>query len=281
MAAAPRVFWTGRVAGWVRPTPLRDTAHMATWNRALVTGASSGIGREIARQLAGDGTRLVVVARDEQRLDELAAEVDVECEVLVADLADAGGVLRVEDRLRDSYAPIDLLVNNAGFGRQGSFHELDLEREAAVVDVNIVALQRLSHVAASTMVAAGRGGILNVSSIAGFVGAPGTATYAATKAFVTSFSEAIHAELEPLGVHVTALCPGFTRTEFQDRADYDTTNLPNFVWQSAEEVATAGLRGVAANRAVVVPGAKNKIGAGLINVLPGAVRRFVVDRFPR
>jgi short-subunit dehydrogenase len=247
----------------------------------LVTGASSGIGREIARQLAGEGTELVAVARDEQRLDELAAEVDVECEVLVADLANVGGVSRVEDRLRDVSAPIDLLVNNAGFGHQGSFHELDLEREAAVIDVNIVALHRLSHVAASTMVTAGRGGILNVSSMAGFVGAPGTATYAATKAFVTSFSEAIHAELEPLGVHVTVLCPGFTRTEFQDRADYDTTNLPDFVWQSADEVATAGLRGVAANRAVVVPGAKNKIGAGLINVLPGAVRRFAVDKLPR
>lgn len=254
---------------------------MATWNRALVTGASSGIGREMARQLATDGTKLVVVARDEQRLQQLADEVDVECEVAVADLADAGSVSRVEDRLRDASAPIDLLVNNAGFGHQGLFHELDLEREAAVVDVNIVALHRLAHVAAVSMVARGRGGILNVSSISGFLATPGSATYAATKAFVTSLSEAMHSELAPLGVHVSALCPGFTRTEFQDRADYDTSKLPDFVWQSAEEVAAAGLAGVAANRAVVVPGAKNKVGASLINALPRAARRFVVDKFPR
>jgi len=254
---------------------------MATWTRALVTGASSGIGREMARQLAGDGTELVVVARDEQRLLELADEVDVACDVLVADLADSGSVARVEDRLRDTSAPIDLLVNNAGFGHQGLFHELDLEREAAVVDVNIVALHRLAHVAAVQMVQAGRGGILNVSSMAGFMAAPGTATYAATKAFVTSLSEAMHSELAPLGVRVSVLCPGFTRTEFQDRADYDTSKLPDFVWQSAEEVAAAGLAGVAANRAVVVPGVKNKVGASLINLLPGRARRFAMDKFPR
>jgi short-subunit dehydrogenase len=253
---------------------------MARWNRAVVTGASSGIGREIARQLAADGTELVIVARDEGRLEELAAEVGVECEVLVADLAATDALSLVEDRLRDRSRPIDLLVNNAGFGHQGLFHELDLEREAAVVDVNIVALHRLAHVAAATMVVAGRGGILNVSSMAGFVGSPGTATYAATKAFVTSLSEAIHAELEPLGVHVTALCPGFTRTEFQDRADYDTSKLPDFLWQTAAEVAEAGLRGVAANRTVVVPGAKNKIGASVINALPGSVRRFALDKLP-
>ena len=107
------------------------------------------------------------------------------------------------------------------------------------------------------------------------------ATYAATKAFVTALSEAMHAELEPSGVHVTVLCPGFTRTEFQDRADYDTSKLPDFVWQTAEEVAEAGLRGVAANRTVVVPGAKNKLGAGVINVLPGSLRRFALDKLPR
>ncbi len=254
---------------------------MATWTRALVTGASSGIGREIARQLAAEGTELVVVARDEQRLDRLAAEVDVPCEVMVADLADKGGVSRIEDRLRNVSTPIDLLVNNAGFGHQGLFHELDLEREAAVVDVNVVAVHRLAHVAAVVMVGAGHGGILNVSSMAGFMAAPGSATYAATKAFVTSLSEAMHAELEPSGVHVSALCPGFTRTEFQDRADYDTSKLPEFVWQTAEQVAEAGLRGVAANRTVVVPGAKNKIGASVINVMPGSLRRFALDKFPR
>ena len=247
---------------------------------AVVTGASSGIGREIARQLAAEGTELVVVARDEHRLEELATELDVPCEVMVADLADVGGVSRIEDRLRDVSAPIDLLVNNAGFGHQGSFHELDLEREAAVVDVNVAAVHRLAHVAAVAMVAAGRGGILNVSSMAGFMAAPGSATYAATKAFVTSLSEAKHAELEPSGVHVTVLCPGFTRTEFQDRADYDTSKLPDAVWQSAEDVAREGLAGVARNSAIVVPGVQNKVGAAMINVMPRRAMRFAMRRLP-
>lgn len=251
---------------------------MARWTRALVTGASSGIGREIARQLANDGTELVLVARDGDRLDELAEEVEVPCEVLVADLADPTELSYVEDRLRDAREPIDLLVNNAGLGFQGPFHELGLEREAAVVDVNVVAVHRLAHVAARRMAGAGRGGILNVSSMSGFIAAPGTATYSATKAFVTSLSEAMHGELEEIGVHVTALCPGFTRTEFQDRGSYDTSGIPAFAWQSAEEVAAAGLSGVAANRVIVVPGAANRIGAGVINVLPGSVRRFAVGR---
>ena len=254
---------------------------MAQWKRALVTGASAGIGREIAAQLARQGTELVVVARRGDQLEELAAEVSVPCEVLVADLGDLEQLAAVEARLAAATDPIDLLVNNAGFGFQGDFHELDLERESTVVDVNIRALHRLSHVAASTTASRGHGGILNVSSIAGFVGSPGTATYAASKAFVTSFTEGLHAELKPHGVHVSALCPGFTRTEFQEKADYDTSGLPDVVWQSAADVAEIGLAGIAANKPVVVPGAKNRVGASMINALPGAARRFVVSRLPR
>lgn len=253
---------------------------MSRWTRALVTGASSGIGREIARQLAVDGTELVVVARDEGRLDELAAEVDVECQVLRADLADPIELAIVEDRLRDPSSPIDLLVNNAGFGYVGSFTDLDLEREAAVVDVNVVALHRLCHIAATTMVAAGGGGVLNVSSILGLVPTAESATYAATKAFVTSLSESLHLDLKSKGVHVCALAPGLTRTEFQQRADLDTTKYPGFLWQSAEDVARAGLDGVAKNRAVVVPGLQNRVGATVLDVMPGSVRRFAVGRFP-
>ena len=251
---------------------------MTTWTRALVTGASSGIGREIARQLADAGTDLVVVARDEQRLRELADSVDVDCEVLVADLADRTMLAAVERRLADRSSPIDLLVNNAGFGSQGMFHELDVDRESAVIDVNVTAVHRLAHAAAGAMVSAGRGGILNVSSVAGFMSTPGSATYAATKAFVTSMSEALHTELSPHGVHVCALCPGFTRTEFQSRADYDASAIPDAAWQSAADVASAGLRGVEKNRAVVVPGALNRFGAGVINALPGGLRRRIVAR---
>ena len=252
---------------------------MSRWSRALVTGASSGIGREIARQLAADGTELVLVARNEQRLQELASEVDVACEVLVADLGDPAELSYVEERLRDTNASIDLLVNNAGFGNTGPLTSLDVDAESAVVEVNVIAVHRLAIIAAHRMAGEGRGGILNVSSMAGFVANPTSATYGATKSFVTAFSEAIHADLRPSGVHVTALCPGFTRTEFQDRADYDVSGLPDAVWQSAEEVAAAGLAGVAANRTVVVPGVQNKIGASMIQALPRSVVRFAVDRF--
>ncbi len=243
-----------------------------------MTGASSGIGREIARQLAEAGTELVVVARNEQQLRELAGSVDVECEVIVADLADRSELARVEARLADEGDPIDLLVNNAGFGYQGEFRDLDLDSESTVVDVNVTAVHRLAHVAAGEMGRRGRGGILNVSSMAGFTSAPSTATYAATKAFVTSFSESLHAELGPLGVHVCALCPGFTRTDFQRRADYDTSSIPDAVWQTAEEVAAAGLRGVEKGRPIVVPGALNKAATGAINAMPARLRRLLVAR---
>ena len=251
------------------------------WTRALVTGASSGIGREIARQLAADGTELVLVARDEERLNELARSVDVRCQVLVADLADRDAITRVEDRLRDDESAIDLLVNNAGFGFQGALHELEPERESAVVEVNVAALHRLALAAIPRMVADGRGGILNVSSMAGFAATPGTATYGATKAFVTSLSESMHGELAPLGVNVTALCPGFTRTEFQDRANYDASSIPKVAWQSPEEVATAGLDGVRRNRPIVVPGTLNKVATSVLTKLPGSVRRFAVSQISR
>ena len=244
------------------------------WNRALVTGASSGIGRAIAQQLAVDGTRLVIVARDRERLEALASEVDVDCEVLVADLSNRDALANVEARLRDE-SPIDLVVNNAGFGQTGPLHELNAERETGVIEVNVIALHRLSQVAAEVMVQrGGGGGILNVSSVAAFAPGPNSATYAATKAF----SEALHAELIEHHVHVTALCPGFTRTEFQDRADFDASKVPDRLWQSADDVAAAGLRGIGQNRAVVVPGGMNKVGAGLLNALPGPARRFLVPR---
>jgi short-subunit dehydrogenase len=253
---------------------------MTRWNCALVTGASSGIGKAIAEQLAADGTRLVVVARDRDRLEALASSVDVDVEVLVADVADVDGLAKVEDRLTDEDEPIDLLVNNAGFGLTGPFHELDVDRESAVVAVNITALHQLSHAAAAVMVErGGGGGILNVSSIAAFAPAPNSATYSATKAFVSSFSEALRAELTEHQVHVTALCPGFTRTEFQDRAEFDASDIPDMLWQSADVVAAAGLKGVDLNRANVVPGAMNKVGAGVLNAIPAALRRVMVPRF--
>jgi hypothetical protein len=250
------------------------------WTTALVTGASSGIGEAMARQLATGGTNLVVVARDEARLCALAEELGpARVEVLVADLGDPAAVARVEARLASGGDPVDLLVNNAGFGFTGSFVDLDIDRECAVLAVNVTALMRLSHAAGTAMAARGHGGILNVSSVAGFVPAAHNATYGATKAFVTKFSEALHLELKDRGVHVSCLCPGFTRTEFQERASYDTSRIPATMWDTAEKVAAAGLDGVARNRPVVVPSVKYRYAVAVTKHTPDMVVRRLSGMF--
>jgi hypothetical protein len=239
------------------------------WNRALVTGASSGIGEACCRVLAAEGTDLVVVARDRERLQRLAGELQpATVEVLAADLSDPTQLARVEERLASEEDPVDLLVSNAGFGKTGDFVELDIDIESKVVAVNATAVLRLAHAAGRRMAAAGAGSILNVSSVAAYLPGPGSATYAATKAFVTSFSIGLGEELIPQGVQVTALSPGFTRTEFQERAGMDPTEVPDLVWQSAELVARAGLDGVHAGKAVVIPGVHNKLAAAVASVLP-------------
>jgi short-subunit dehydrogenase len=240
---------------------------------ALVTGASVGIGEQFARQLAERGHDLVLVARDKDRLDALAREIEgtdgARAEVLPADLTDATQLASVEARV----GTVDVLVNNAGFGTFGSFHELDIDTETREINLNIVALVRLTHAAASAMAERGSGGILNVSSLAGFQPGPSNATYGATKAFVTSFTEAVHEEMKGTGVSVSVLCPGFTRTEFQERANAPAGDVPGFMWQEAPEVARAGLDGLAKNRAVVIPGATNKVLGNLSAVTPHAITR--------
>ncbi len=254
---------------------------MTTWTRALVTGASSGIGESLARKLAAEGTAMVVVARDRKRLDALAKEITaahgVEVEVLRADLAKKAQLATVEARVGSSESPVDLLVNNAGFGTFGPFGELDADEEEREVQVNCQALLRLCHAAVPVMQARGKGAILNVSSMASRAPAPRNATYAATKAFVTHLSEGLHEELRGSGVTVTVLEPGFTRTEFQDRAGLShDAGMPDFIWQTADEVADAALEGLRKGRAMVVPGAHNKVAAGLSAVVPrGAKRRLV------
>ncbi len=247
---------------------------MPRWTRALVTGASSGIGDAIARRLAADGTDLVIVARNVERLQSLADELrERDVEVLPADLGDREQLARVEARLADDHQPIDLLVNNAGFGFTGDFIDLDVERETSVIDVNITALTRLAHAAGSAMARRGNGGILNTASIAGLVPSPRTATYGASKAFVVSFGESLNQELGPKGVNVSTICPGFTRTEFQDRAEFDASRIPGFLWQSAEDVAAAALAGVASGTPRVVPGLPNKMAANTTKLMPGFINR--------
>jgi uncharacterized protein len=241
------------------------------WNNALVTGASSGIGEAFVRNLAKVGTKTVVVARRGDRLQALADELPG-LTVLTADLATDAGVDTVLARLADG--DIDLLVNNAGFGNDGPFHEVDATKAADEIRVNVLALARLTHGAASPMVARKRGGILNVSSIASFQAAPGFGSYAATKAFVTNFTETIHEDLKRHGVHATALCPGLTRSEFHSSAGIDGYDkYPAFVWQTADEVAAFGLAAVAKGDCLAVPGLPNKVLTGASSILPRALTR--------
>lgn len=249
-------------------------AEKKQWQRALVTGASSGIGAAMAVELAEQGTDLVVVARDTKRLQELAASLSVDVEVLTADLSVADQLASVAERLSDEETPIDLLVNNAGLGFTGDFVDIAAERRQLMVDVNVTALHELCAVAAAAMKARGAGTILNVSSVAGDIPAPQTATYNATKSFVTTLSQSLHMELEPYGVNVSCLCPGLTRTEFQERAGYDTSGLPSAMWQSAEEVARVGLSGAAAGKVVVVPGFANGMASKLARSVPRSVARW-------
>jgi short-subunit dehydrogenase len=257
---------------------------MAAKTLALVTGASAGIGQAIARALARDDHELVLVARDTSRLEALAKELDghygTHSEVLAADLTDAADLARVEARIGAEPA-IDVVVNNAGFGTFGRFHELPIDTEVREVQLNVVALMRLTHAAAGAMVPRGRGAILNVSSIAGAQPIPGNATYGATKAFVTNFSESLHEELRPSGVSVTALCPGFTRTEFQERSGFEPGRVPSFAWQTAEQVADAAVDAIKKRKATVVPGTLNRVTASLSYALPHALTRRIAGSLVR
>lgn len=253
---------------------------MSRWRTAVVTGASSGIGDAIARQLAEEGTDLVLVARDRDRLEVTAAQLradhGVEVEVLVADLSAPVSRASVEKRLADAERPVDLLVNNAGFGTAGAFADLPVGREEQQVQLNVIAVVRLTSVALEGMVRRGHGTVLNISSIAALLPAPGSATYAATKAFVCSFTESLHDELAGTGVTATASLPGFTRTEFQARADWaEQDHVPERAWLSAEDVARASLDGAAAGRARVVPGVGYKALVGAAQVVPSTPKRWL------
>ncbi len=252
---------------------------------ALVTGASAGIGRAFAVTLTRRGYDVVLVARAVDRLTELAAELEAlggAPEVLAADLVDPDALARVEARLADATRPVDLLVNNAGFGSWGPFWTLDAAGEQREVQLNVVALMRLTHAVLPQLVERGSGGVINVSSIAGYQPTPGNATYGATKAFVTSFSQAVHEELKGTGVRCMVLSPGFTRTEFQARAGIDSSGVPEFLWQSPETVVDHALTAFDRGRASCVPGALNVATAAFTQVLPHIVTRriagIVVDR---
>ncbi|NNG38782.1 SDR family oxidoreductase [Flexivirga sp. ID2601S] len=241
---------------------------------ALVTGASAGIGKTFATELASRGHDLVVVARNTQRLEELKAELErrhnVAVEVLPADLSERLDVQLVADRLADPARPIDLLVNNAGYGLKKSFLQNDIRDEEELLAVLVRSVVVLSHAAATAMRERGHGAIINVSSVAGFLA---SGTYSAAKSYVTVFSESLAGELKGSGVTVTALCPGFTRTEFHDRAGIKGQGAPDFMWLQADSLVKECLDDVDKGKVVSIPGAQYKLIAGALRVLPRPIVR--------
>ena len=250
---------------------------------ALFTGASAGIGREFARQLGGRAQSLILIARRVQSLNELRDELNQQHPKLAisfrkTDLADLAQLKDLLAWLDHEKIDVDLLINNAGLGDSGAFSTSDPVRNEQMMLVNIVALTTLTRHLLPQMVARRRGGILNVSSSAGFLPIPDFAVYAATKAYVTSFSEALRAELRRTGVSVCALCPGHVHTEFQEvtrrpRTQPDTG--PEFVFVPVEEVVRDALTALEANRPLVIPGLPMKLGMFLVRITPLPILRLL------
>ncbi len=242
----------------------------------LVTGASSGIGADIARELARRGHGVTLVARREERLRELAGELSrahgIRAETVAADVADRDGRSATIDAVSDRGLTVEVLVNNAGYGSGGRFQDLDMDAEQGMVRLNVEALHSLCAHFVPEMVERGRGAILNLASTAGFQPLPRQATYAATKAFVLSFTEALHADLHGSGVTATALCPGVTRTEFFEAGDVpELAKAPAFAVMDSPDVARAGVDGLDRGKRVVIPGAINRVSAFSGRMTPRSV----------
>jgi short-subunit dehydrogenase len=240
---------------------------------ALVTGASSGIGIELARGLSRRGFAVGLIARRQERLEELAKELGTRAEVLPCDLEDAAARDDLARRIDALGLTVEVLCNNAGYGTYGDFDELDRERELAMVHANVEALVDLAGRYLPGMVERGRGAILNTASTSAFQPIPGNATYAASKAFVLSWSEALHTELAGKGVTVTAVCPGPVKTEFQDVANAHefADKLPKALWVDPAKVADKALRAVERGARVVTPGTGNRLTGRVSRLTPNAV----------
>lgn len=252
---------------------------------ALVTGASSGLGEGFARALASQGHDLILTARRAQRLDALAAELrranGIAVHVFTADLADPAAPARLMDRVSAAGLAIDLLVNNAGFGLQGAVADLDGEAQAGIIDVNCRALMVLARNVLPTMIERGKGGILNIASTAAFQPGPMLAVYSASKAFVLSFSEALHEEVKDKGITVAALCPGPTRTEFADVAGMGHSVLFERFAGGPDAVVRDGLAALRANTAVKISGAMNLLMAESVRFAPRAMVRRLAHKLQK
>ena len=249
-----------------------------------MTGASSGIGAAIARELAGRGLGVTLTARRKDRLvalaDELSERHGIRAETVACDLSSAAARKRMVKTIADRGVEVDVLVNNAGFGSAGRFQDLDQDFEVQMVRTNVEAVLDLCGTYVPQMVARGRGSVLNVASVAAFQPVPRQSTYAATKAFVLSFTEGLHVDLKGTGVSATALCPGPTKTEFGDTAGIpdELFEIPGLVY-SPEDMATAGVRAMERGRRSVVPGATNVVGAVGGRLMPRSLVLPLIDRF--
>ncbi len=240
----------------------------------LVTGASAGLGASFARACAARGDTLVLVARRKERLDALVDEVG-RAQAIALDLSTPDAPARLVEALDMRGLEVRTLINNAGFGLTGRFENLPTDRQAEMIDLNVRTLTMLTHLVLPGMIARGEGGILNVASTAAFQAGPGFAVYFAAKAYVLSFTEALHQEVRGKGIKVTALCPGPTRTEFGQVAGVTSASFDRFS-ADADSVVRAGLDGLARNQAIVVPGMVNKVTAQGQRLLPRAIMRRIV-----
>ncbi|MDI3419716.1 SDR family NAD(P)-dependent oxidoreductase [Streptomyces luteolus] len=249
---------------------------------ALITGSTAGIGSAFARRLAADGHNLVLVARDIARLREQATELHdrhgIEAEVLSADLATEEGIAAVEKRLGDRRDPVDLLINNAGFANKGTYLEVPMADELTMLKVHIEAVLRLTSAAVESMRDRGRGGVVNVASVAAFVP---RGTYGASKAWVVQFTQGAAKDLAGSGVRLMALCPGFVRTEFHERAGMGTDNIPKWMWLDADKLVAAALADLSRGKTVSIPDPRYKVVMGAVKVVPRNLLGTITSRTGR
>ena len=249
----------------------------------LITGASSGIGLELARCFAGDGSRLVLVSRKRDALEALATDLrkahKIQAQVITADLAQPDSAERLLAHLNAAGLKVEVLVNNAGFGAQGRFAELPLDRQLEMLQLNITSLTQLTRLLLPGMIERHRGGILNVASTAAFQPGPGMTVYYATKAYVLSFTEGLAEELAGKGITVTAVCPGPTSTNFGAAANMRTRGMVKTISMSAEAVARLGHRDFRRGKVVAISGFRNKFPAFLVRLTPRAFVRKLTKHF--